>query len=79
MITYLNRILTFAFAAFVAGGLAFGGSQALSTPAYPDCNSGAAIGECPPFDDDSCNDECIDEGFPMGGECGPGGCCRCFI
>ena len=76
MKAYLNRIATALFALVVAGGLAFGGSQVLSSPAAPPCTGPDALGECPPFDNQSCEDACIQEGA-VTGECGPGDCCRC--
>ena len=76
MKAYLNRISTALFALVVAGGLAFGGSQALSSPAAPPCTGPDAVGECPPLNNDTCDDKCVEEDF-LGGECGPGGCCRC--
>lgn len=80
MEAYLNRLSTALFALVVAGGLAFGGSQALSSPSMAPCGDDAhEVGTCPPLNDDQCNTACKNEGFNDGGACHPDGCCRCLI
>ena len=78
MKAYLNRLATALIALVVAGGLAFGGSQALSSTTVSECDSPGEVAECPPHDDDSCRDLCM-QMFQTHGECNPDGCCMCQL
>ena len=76
----MNRISTALFALVVVGGLAFGGSQALSSPSMAPCGDDAhEVGTCPPLTESDCDQACRDAGYPNEGACHPDGCCRCLI
>lgn len=66
---------------FVCAGLGFGTSQAMSASALDECGDHPTeLGTCPPFDNDSCNQACLNEGF-SGGQCAPSTgdpCCTCL-
>jgi hypothetical protein len=67
------------YALFVAAALSFGASQAFATTTLSSCphlGNPEVIGECPPYDDFSCNTGCMQAGFTAGGDCF-GSCCTC--
>jgi hypothetical protein len=67
-----------AFAALVAAAMLVLGPQ--PAPANI-CNAPEQPGFCPPFNDDTCYDWCIDHEY-LGGGCIPNeqsGCCTCLI
>jgi hypothetical protein len=64
------------FAALVAGAMLVAGPRYLMADF---CDAPEQIGTCPPFNQNSCHEECIlpIHGYP-GGNC-IGGCCTCII
>jgi len=74
--TVLARIATGLFALFVLAGLTFGAIQALSPEPVLDCSGPTQVGSCPPLDDMSCDEECIENDY-FGGICSHG-CCTCL-
>jgi len=69
-----KRIAVILFTLFVAGGLAFGGSQAFATTGASMCDAGT----CPPKNNATCNIACLQLRY-FGGACAPGGCCLCLM
>ncbi len=75
MLTILIKRLSITVAMlFMAGGLAFGVTQAFATTSAPPCD----LGTCPPKTNSSCNTDCVQQLQAFGGEC-QGGCCMCFF
>jgi hypothetical protein len=66
----LKRLVTGLYTLLVAAALTFGASQALASSAN-EC-----LGTCPPLDDRTCWDACVEAGF-VGGDC-VGSCCFCL-
>lgn len=77
----LTRLSTLLFGLVVVGGLAFGASTLSGVSALEECGDDLGeLGTCPPFTNQSCDDECIEQGF-FGGRCvNQGGqeCCVCL-
>lgn len=74
----LTRLAHGAFGLGIAVALTFGGAQALSGSVLTQCTE-PSPGTCPPLDDDTCFQECVNMGYRDGGTCFPeSGCCTCF-
>lgn len=79
----VTRISLLMVGLFLAAGLAFGASEALGSAAATSCGDDLGeLGLCPPYDNGSCFEECMEE-FENGGLCSPYGgaglCCICLI
>lgn len=78
----ITRISLLMVGLFLAGGLAFGATQAFGSGLASSCGDDLGeLGLCPPFNNASCDAECVEENF-FGGMCspygGPGLCCICL-
>lgn len=78
----LTRVAMVVVGLFVLGGLTFGATQAFGSAMRMECGDDLGeLGLCPPFDQESCDDECVKQNF-NGGACipygGPGLCCACL-
>jgi len=63
---------------FIAGGLAFGATQAFASSSVMICDQPEELGTCPgEFNGPSCDAECILR-YGNGGACF-GGCCVCLV
>lgn len=75
---WTKRIFSLLITAFVVGGLTFGASEVIGSDAFDVCGDDPGeIGTCPPFDQESCQDEC-EEQFMTTGGCFQG-CCICQV
>jgi len=83
MTTLLKRLSRGVFIIAVAGGLSIGLVQAVrGLPVEPCGHAISEMGECPPFNDNTCFGACY-LAYETGGECipheaGPD-CCTCFM
>jgi len=73
-------------ALLVAAAFAFGGFQALegvdlfSGASASECTWPDQIGTCPPYHDESCEEDCFQYTQNLGGWCDPiTGCCTCVM
>jgi len=63
---------------FIAGGLAFGATQAFASSSVMICDQPEELGTCPgEFTQNKCNNVCNDT-YGNGGFCF-GGCCVCIV
>ncbi|MGH7500605.1 MAG: hypothetical protein ACREL7_02495 [Longimicrobiales bacterium] len=68
------RVIIALFAILALGSLTFGASQLL---AREDCTQPGQIGTCPPYTEQSCNEDCFDLFMTPGGCIN--GCCTCAV
>ena len=69
------------YAVLVIWGLSFAGTQLRASSFI--CDGAGVIGECPPYTDETCNEDCAAM-FQTHGECHPGApggpwCCMCAV
>lgn len=77
----LRHLAILLFGLFVIGGLGFGASTVAGVSTLEECGDDPGeLGTCPPFTNQSCNEECFEQDF-FGGQCvNQGGqqCCICL-
>lgn len=77
MMRVIRKVLVGVYAALALAVLGFGTAEAL-TRLPTACDEFGQIGTCPPFTNQSCDEECK-ELFDSGGTCTPEGCCQCAV